>query len=125
MIVMAPLLAPLYKGLMPHPIFTLQVVDTPLEDISKIHTSLHITFTSRNTFFIPWRQHQHLQIARMLQEDHSFFASTVYADLSKSALEGYIGDINQKITWDIISAKRVIELARENSCTGYPDRPEP
>ncbi|KIK51788.1 hypothetical protein GYMLUDRAFT_265678 [Collybiopsis luxurians FD-317 M1] len=61
----------------------------------------------------------------MRQEDYSFFASTVYTDLGKSAVEVYIGDINRKSNWIIISAKRVIELAREKSYTGYPDLPGP
>ncbi|KAF5364393.1 hypothetical protein D9757_011904 [Collybiopsis confluens] len=65
-----------------------QMVDTPMEEIPKIHTSLRETFSSRKTFPIAYRQHQLLQIARMLQENHETFSEAIFADLEITGVGG-------------------------------------
>ncbi|KIK51764.1 hypothetical protein GYMLUDRAFT_50318 [Collybiopsis luxurians FD-317 M1] len=95
-----------------------QMVDTPLEDIPKIHKTLRETFTSHKTLPIPYRQHLLLQLARMLQENHKAFSSAIHADVGKPPFEVYIGEINPMIDRAIISARR-------RSYEGHVDLPEP
>ncbi|KAF9068196.1 Aldehyde/histidinol dehydrogenase [Rhodocollybia butyracea] len=99
------------------------MIDTPFDEIPKIHSLLHQTFASRKTFSIAWRQHQLLQVARMLQENHKAFADAIYEDLGKPAFEVYLTELNVMIDRAIISAKRVSEWAKEKNLEDHPDIP--
>ncbi|KIK50616.1 hypothetical protein GYMLUDRAFT_252825 [Collybiopsis luxurians FD-317 M1] len=143
MIVMAILLAPLFKCLLnglsypmsivyirslrshQHGSFpTRQTVDMPLSDISTIHSSLRSAFTSLKSLPLPYRQHFLLQLSCMLQETHTL-ASAIYADLGEPAFDGYIGEINAMIDRTIIPARTVPKWAREKGYVGHEDVAEP
>ncbi|KAJ3985319.1 aldehyde dehydrogenase [Lentinula detonsa] len=99
------------------------MIDTPLDEIPKINASLRATFATRKTFPLAWRQHQLLQIARMLQENHKAFADAIYADLGKPAFEVYMTELNLMIDRAIISAKRLPEWAAVKNLENHPDLP--
>ncbi|KAJ3811215.1 aldehyde dehydrogenase [Lentinula aff. lateritia] len=99
------------------------MIDTPLDEIPKINASLRATFTTRKTFSLAWRQHQLLQIARMLQENHKAIADAIYADLGKPAFEVYMTELNLMLDRAIISAKRVPEWAAVKDLENHPDLP--
>ncbi|KAJ3720080.1 aldehyde dehydrogenase [Lentinula raphanica] len=99
------------------------MIDTPLDEIPKINAALHATFASRKTFPLAWRQHQLLQIARMLQENHKAFADAIYADLGKPAFEVYMTELNLMVDRAIISAKRLPEWAAVKNLENHPDLP--
>ncbi|KAJ3900028.1 aldehyde dehydrogenase [Lentinula edodes] len=99
------------------------MIDTPLDEIPKINASLHATFATRKTFSLAWRQHQLLQIARMLQENHKAIADAIYADLGKPAFEVYMTELNLMLDRAIISAKRVPEWAAVKNLENHPDLP--
>ncbi|KAJ4467248.1 aldehyde dehydrogenase [Lentinula aciculospora] len=99
------------------------MIDTPLVEIPKINASLRATFATRKTFDLAWRQHQLLQISRMLQENHKSIADAIYADLGKPAFEVYMTELNLMLDRAIISAKRVPEWAAVKNLENHPDLP--
>ncbi|KAL0572875.1 Hexadecenal dehydrogenase [Marasmius crinis-equi] len=84
---------------------------TPIDDIPKVHQELNKAFLKRVSLPIAWRQHQLLQIARMLQENHQAFADALHKDLGRPAHEAYTMEITAMIERAITSAKALPEWA--------------
>ncbi|KAG7087175.1 hypothetical protein E1B28_013156 [Marasmius oreades] len=78
---------------------------TPIDAIPKIHEGLRKTFLKRTSLSIAWRQHQLLQLARMMQENHQAFADALNMDLGRPAQEAYAMEINPLIERAVSSAK--------------------
>ncbi|KAF9264385.1 aldehyde dehydrogenase [Marasmius fiardii PR-910] len=84
---------------------------TPIDELPKIHEGLRKTFQERISLPIAWRQHQLLQLARMLQENHKVFADAVNKDLGRPAQEAYAMEITVLIERAITSAKALPKWA--------------
>ncbi|KAJ8090115.1 Hexadecenal dehydrogenase [Marasmius tenuissimus] len=95
---------------------------TPIDDIPKVHKELNETFIERVSLPIAWRQHQLLQVARMLQENHQAFADALNKDLGRPAHEAYTMEISTMIDRAISSAKALPKWAApENKVDDVPD----
>ncbi|KAF9051228.1 aldehyde dehydrogenase [Hymenopellis radicata] len=77
---------------------------TPLDALPKIYNTLRTTFKSRVTRPIPWRQHQLLQVARMVQDNQKLFVKAIHNDLGRPELETCTFEIMPVIERSLISA---------------------
>ncbi|KIY67673.1 NADP-aldehyde dehydrogenase [Cylindrobasidium torrendii FP15055 ss-10] len=78
---------------------------TPLSEIPKIHADLNKTFKSGVTRPVAWRQHQLLQLARMVQDNQDAFAEAIFKDIGKPALEARAFEAVECMERAIISAE--------------------
>ncbi|KAK7436759.1 Hexadecenal dehydrogenase [Stygiomarasmius scandens] len=82
---------------------------TSFDEIEQIHADLHKNFRTKITLPLAFRQHQALQLARMVRENHKRFADAIWNDLGKPAFEVYLCEINPIVERCILTAKRLPE----------------
>ncbi|THU91342.1 aldehyde dehydrogenase [Dendrothele bispora CBS 962.96] len=80
---------------------------TSFDEIEQIHTDLHKTFKTKLTLPLAFRQHQALQLARMLKENHARIADAIWQDLGKPAFEVYLCEINPIMERCVLTAQRL------------------
>ena len=63
-----------------------------------MYQRLHSTFRSRVTRSLAYRRRQLLQLARMLQDNHTAFEDALLADLNKPRMETSVSEVAHLIT---------------------------
>ena len=81
-----------------------------------MYARLTKTFQSGATRPLEYRRKQLLQLARMLQDNHTAFEDALLADLNKPRLEATVAEVGQLITSTMNAVDNLEEWAAPDPC---------
>ncbi|KAM5541774.1 hypothetical protein V8D89_004503 [Ganoderma adspersum] len=90
-------------------------LSTP-QEIDEVYARLCKTFESGVTRPLTYRRAQLLQLARMLQDNHTAFEDALLADLNKPRMETTVAEVAHLVTSCINAAENVEEWAAPTPC---------
>lgn len=80
---------------------------TPTHEIIAIHAKLGATFASKLTLPLEFREHQLLQLARLLKDNQEIFAKALWDDLGRPPIESYQAEIGPLVQRAVSSATKL------------------
>ena len=81
-----------------------------------MHAKLSATFESGKTRPLAYRRAQLLQVARMLQDNHSAIEDAMFADLNKPRMETTVAEVSHLVTSALNAAEHLEEWAAPVPC---------
>ncbi|TFK83169.1 aldehyde dehydrogenase [Polyporus arcularius HHB13444] len=102
------------QKVMPVPAASLKF--TTNEEIDENYARLTATFKSGETRSLPYRRKQLLQLARMLQDNHTAFEDALLADLNRPRMETTVSEVAHLITSVMYAVENLESWAAPDPC---------